>query len=529
MRGRLGPVRAPDRALRIEQEIGGCGVPLLHLLLGLVAGHVALLARSGGADGEPDDALAGVLLLQLLHVSAAVVLADERTLEIHPLEHDEFAPEGVEADGLPVHVAQLDRGPGLSDDRGSVGMGRRQEQQAEGKGEGGESNHVGSFLGTRLPAGTCSDIPSGHAFGSGCDWHFFLRDRSSERDRANSPTPTGNPEIRGRATEARFPVDWEGRRIGIPEDQGDVDADRGAGIRARAVVHDQHSRQTPGRGLRVRRGRRRNAVPAASPLESLRPRVVDDQRLIHEEVRAAHGAPARVAERERDGSRARLRGQRPAGGGAGHPGSRGGERGRGGARRGRPVPHRKRHAQDGRARHADIRALEPIELARDRRRIDSEALGRRDLNREQDLPRVAVAHQAVSRNALRRRPSDGPGREPRGQPPRDAERQAGVAGILPVCVPAPPHLHSEADRERVPRLDGRLFRQERGGDVLPLRGVGSAPRGRDENGEEEPRAARSAHHLRDPSGARHEARSIAPCGTVWRRRPLGDRPLKCYG
>ena len=57
----------------------------------LSARHVALLAGRGGVDREPDDILAGVFLLQLLHVAAGVVFLHEGAAFVEPFEDDELA------------------------------------------------------------------------------------------------------------------------------------------------------------------------------------------------------------------------------------------------------------------------------------------------------------------------------------------------------------------------------------------------------------------------------------------------------
>ena len=54
----------------IEEDGGGRGFFVLGIGFGLGASAVALFARGGGDDGEPNDSLGGVLLLELLHVSA---------------------------------------------------------------------------------------------------------------------------------------------------------------------------------------------------------------------------------------------------------------------------------------------------------------------------------------------------------------------------------------------------------------------------------------------------------------------------
>src|SRR6266480_4865348 len=57
-------------------------------LLRLFRRYVALGAGRIGIDREPDNALAPIFILQLLHVAAAVMLLHERTFRIKPFKHD---------------------------------------------------------------------------------------------------------------------------------------------------------------------------------------------------------------------------------------------------------------------------------------------------------------------------------------------------------------------------------------------------------------------------------------------------------
>src|SRR6478735_3554816 len=57
-------------------------------LLCLFRRYVALGAWRIGIDREPDNALARIFILQLLHVAAAVMLLYERALRIKPFQHD---------------------------------------------------------------------------------------------------------------------------------------------------------------------------------------------------------------------------------------------------------------------------------------------------------------------------------------------------------------------------------------------------------------------------------------------------------
>ena len=85
--------------------------------------------------------------------------------------------------------------------------------------------------------------------------------------------------------------------------------------------------------------------------------------------------------------------------------------------------------------------------------------GRRDRDGEHHLVRVAEAHRRADGDAMRMRPGDGPGAEPRRELPVDRHRLAGVARIDPVGVPARvdalAHAHPEggAGRDRADLAD----------------------------------------------------------------------------
>ena len=59
--------------------------------LSLLRRQIALCPGGIGINRQPYDAFAGVFLLQLLHVAAAVMLFHERAFRIEPFEHDSLA------------------------------------------------------------------------------------------------------------------------------------------------------------------------------------------------------------------------------------------------------------------------------------------------------------------------------------------------------------------------------------------------------------------------------------------------------
>jgi len=63
-------------------------LPLSRNLFRLFRRQVTLGAGRIGIDRQPDNALARILILQLLHVTPAVMLLYERALRIKPLQHD---------------------------------------------------------------------------------------------------------------------------------------------------------------------------------------------------------------------------------------------------------------------------------------------------------------------------------------------------------------------------------------------------------------------------------------------------------
>jgi hypothetical protein len=87
----LGAVRAPRFAFRIEKQRRLPRLPRFSDLLRLFRRDIAFRAGRIGIDGQPDHSFARILILQFLHVAAAVMLLHERAFRVKPFEHDIFA------------------------------------------------------------------------------------------------------------------------------------------------------------------------------------------------------------------------------------------------------------------------------------------------------------------------------------------------------------------------------------------------------------------------------------------------------
>src|SRR5207247_10183474 len=78
-------------AFWIEKQRCLMPLPRFSDLLRLLLRYAPLSAGGIGIDGKPDNSFACVLILQFLHVAAAVMLLHERAFRIKPFEHDIFA------------------------------------------------------------------------------------------------------------------------------------------------------------------------------------------------------------------------------------------------------------------------------------------------------------------------------------------------------------------------------------------------------------------------------------------------------
>ena len=67
--------------------------PISNFLVRFLGCQIAFLIGRVRIDREPGDTFTRKILLQLLHVAAAVMFFHERALGIEPLEHDIFSFE----------------------------------------------------------------------------------------------------------------------------------------------------------------------------------------------------------------------------------------------------------------------------------------------------------------------------------------------------------------------------------------------------------------------------------------------------
>src|SRR5262249_10825324 len=117
------------------------------------------------------------------------------------------------------------------------------------------------------------------------------------------------------------------------------------------------------------------------------------------------------------------------------------------------------------------------------RRLLFEARRRSDGRGEQDRVLVSVAHHpARLLEALRYGPAQGPRSEPFREAPTNRRRQARIAGIVPVDVPAALDVEQHTDLEWLPRAQVRGARDEA---RVDWREVLRARRPRDEQGQQE--------------------------------------------
>src|SRR5438876_1033478 len=84
-------VKMADLATGIQESGRRCGLHPRQVGILLFGRHVALFARGRGNDREPYDAARNPLLLELLHISAVVMLARVRATVVVPFKHDKFA------------------------------------------------------------------------------------------------------------------------------------------------------------------------------------------------------------------------------------------------------------------------------------------------------------------------------------------------------------------------------------------------------------------------------------------------------
>ncbi len=105
------------------------------------------------------------------------------------------------------------------------------------------------------------------------------------------------------------------------------------------------------------------------------------------------------------------------------------------------------------AGHADVLADEPCGMSANGDGLAGLEIGRGlDFHREQNRPLVAIDDDVARvSDSQRERPLDRAGLETGRQCPVDGRRDAGVAGVLPVGIPARFHLKLETDGNRAGR------------------------------------------------------------------------------
>jgi len=127
----------------VEEDSGGGCILVLGVDVGLGAGAMALFARRGGDDGEPDDALGGVLLLELLHIPAGVVLFHEGALVVEPFQDDKFTAEVGKLVGRTLGVGEGEFRGGFAGFNGGKG------EMIEGEGKEGKKKE--GFHHSKIP------------------------------------------------------------------------------------------------------------------------------------------------------------------------------------------------------------------------------------------------------------------------------------------------------------------------------------------------------------------------------------------
>jgi hypothetical protein len=139
--------------------------------------------------------------------------------------------------------------------------------------------------------------------------------------------------------------------------------------------------------------------------------------------------------------------------------------------------------------------------------------GRCHRHRQQHRVLVAVGHHRRRGHLRRVRPLDGAGGEAGRQLPVDARRLAGIAGVLPVDVPAAVEFELHADCERLLRQHAAHVGEQRDAGVRRL--LGQRERWQQQAEQREPGAEQSAHHAITTDFWRHCARpALGP--NLWR-------------
>ena len=247
---------------------------------------------------------------------------------------------------------------------------------------------------------------------------------------------------------------------------GGFDAHRARpSLRARRHQHAAEADQRPGH---VGRRRQVQSIAVRRRGQRLRRGVVHHLRLLGKEIGLLDRAPRlRRPQLELQARPALGRLERPSRGHGGQLLARLGEdRRQGGDRARRAGRDGERHLQLRSAGEALLAALQPIGPSGQRHGLSGrQRRPRRDPDREQHVPLVAVAGHGSLRKGLGIRPLDGRGLEAVRQLPREPRGQARVPRVLPVGVPARLHPQVEPQPERLAGLDGLDLGDELGLDV----------------------------------------------------------------
>ena len=110
-------------------------------------------------------------------------------------------------------------------------------------------------------------------------------------------------------------------------------------------------------------------------------------------------------------------------------------------------------------------------------RAQLHVLANRDRDQKVDGVAIAIIPEPLDNEALRHGPDDVAGIKPGRQGPGDLGRQAGIAGVAPIGMPAGRDVEMEIDPQCGPRRNAGGFRNQPRGDRLDRRG-GSGQRRR---------------------------------------------------
>src|ERR1700677_2111768 len=114
MRTGRGGVEMAKLSIWIEQHRSSRGFHLCQIGILFAVDYVTLLAGSGRYDRQPHHAALGPIMLQALHVAAAIVLLGEWAIPVGPLEHHVLAFKVGKVVGLVVGVGRGKRWRGLA-------------------------------------------------------------------------------------------------------------------------------------------------------------------------------------------------------------------------------------------------------------------------------------------------------------------------------------------------------------------------------------------------------------------------------